>query len=104
MTSEPAVLDSLTLTKAEAYHNMIWAMASSGVPVGSVGVQATPTLHPNPNPNPNPSPNLGLKREKTAEQQRKTGEESRSGIRPRWRISELVPKMLMSDERSPAAA
>ena len=40
MTSEPAVLDSLTLTKAEAYHNMIWAMASSGVPVGSVGVQA----------------------------------------------------------------
>ena len=31
---------SLTLTKAEAYHNMIWAMASRGVPVGAVGVQA----------------------------------------------------------------
>ena len=40
LTSEPAVLDSLTLTKAEAYHNMIWAMASRGVPVGAVGVQA----------------------------------------------------------------
>ena len=41
VTSEPGVLDSLTLTKAEAYHNMIWAMVSSGVPVGSVGVQAS---------------------------------------------------------------
>ena len=40
LTSEPAVLDSLTLTKAEAYHNMIWAMATRGVPVGAVGVQA----------------------------------------------------------------
>ena len=35
-----ALLRSLTLTKAEAYHNMIWAMASRGVPVGAVGVQA----------------------------------------------------------------
>ena len=34
------MLDSLTLTKAEAYHNMVWAMASRGVPVGAVGVQA----------------------------------------------------------------
>merc|ERR1740139_1798633 len=37
---------------------------------------------------------LGLKREKTAEQKRKTGDESSSGIMPRCRISELVPNML----------
>eukprot|EP00964_Phaeocystis_antarctica_P017134 scaffold9452_cov48-Phaeocystis_antarctica.AAC.2 len=47
---------------------------------------------------------LGLNREKTAEQKRKTGDESSSGIIPRCRIRELVPKMLMSDESSPAAA
>ena len=56
LTSEPAVLDSLTLTKAEAYHNMIWAMASRGVPVGAVGVQATPPLALPPLPRPCPAP------------------------------------------------
>ena len=40
LASEVDVLNTLTLTNAEAYHNMIWAMTSSGVPVGAVGVQA----------------------------------------------------------------
>ena len=47
---------------------------------------------------------LGLTREKRAEQNRKTGDERSSGIMPRWRWSELVPKRLIRLESRPAAA
>jgi len=39
-SSESDVLNTLTLTNAEAYHNMLWAMRSKGVPVRGIGVQA----------------------------------------------------------------
>jgi len=39
-SSEFDVLSTLTLTNAEAYHNMIWGMNADGVPVKGIGVQA----------------------------------------------------------------
>ena len=34
------MLNTLTLTNAEAYHNLVWAMRAKGVPVHGIGVQA----------------------------------------------------------------
>lgn len=40
-SSEADVLNSLTLTKAEAYHNMLWEMVhNKNVPLNGIGVQA----------------------------------------------------------------
>jgi hypothetical protein len=38
-SSEGDVLTPLTLTRAEAYHNALWGLASKGVPLGAIGVQ-----------------------------------------------------------------
>tara|TARA_B110001452_G_scaffold139621_1_gene116042 strand:+ start:255 stop:3833 length:3579 start_codon:yes stop_codon:yes gene_type:complete len=40
LTSEVDVLNTQTLTRAEAYHNLVYRMISQGVPVGGVGLQA----------------------------------------------------------------
>ena len=34
------MLNTLTLTNAEAYHNMVWGLRAKGVPVRGVGVKA----------------------------------------------------------------
>ena len=40
-SSESNVLSTLTLTKAEAYHNLVYRLKSQGIPIEAICVQAS---------------------------------------------------------------